>query len=203
MGLRLFRAWPYRACVLIQVFTGTVPFSGKPETAAVFEIMNGDRPPRPTHPTIAERLWSLMKLCWDNEPHLRPEISKVLETLLAASASCLFCDYRVSGLTVVFCSDIPAKGGLIARALATGGRTPKSMATPSDAPRQTGLPKASPSSPSLQKLHNLEMSSPNFQDQLSDAFYGKEYAECVRNLEGDDLTWLINYLDKVRHCLPS
>ena len=104
MGLRLFRAWPYRACVLIQVFTGTVPFSGKPETAAVFEIMNGDRPPRPTHPTIAERLWSLMKLCWDNEPHLRPEISKALETLLAASASCLFCDYRVFGLTVVFCT---------------------------------------------------------------------------------------------------
>ena len=76
------------------------------------------------------------------------------------------------------------------------------MATPSDAPRQTGLPKASPSSPSLQKLHNLEMSSPNFQDQLSDAFCGKEYAECVRDLGGDDVTWLINYLDKVRPCLP-
>ena len=76
------------------------------------------------------------------------------------------------------------------------------MATPSDALRPTGLPGALPSSPALQKLHSLEMSSPNFQDQLSNAFYGKEYAECVRNLEGDDVTWLINFLDKVRPCLP-
>ena len=76
------------------------------------------------------------------------------------------------------------------------------MATPSDALQPTGLPKTSPSSPVLQKLRNLEMSSPNFQDQLFNAFYGKEYAKCVRDLEGDDMTWLINYLDKVRPCLP-
>ena len=76
------------------------------------------------------------------------------------------------------------------------------MATASDARRPTGLPKTSPSSLALQNLRNLEMSSPNFQDQLSNAFYGKEYAECVRDLEDDDVTWLINYLDKVRPCLP-
>ena len=76
------------------------------------------------------------------------------------------------------------------------------MATPLDARRPTGFPKTSPSSPALQKLHNLEMSSPNFQDQLSNAFYGKEYAECMRDFEGDDVTWLINFLDKVRPCLP-
>jgi hypothetical protein len=60
----------------------------------------------------------------------------------------------------------------------------------------------SPSSPALRNLHNLEMTSPKFQDQLSNAFYEKEYAECLRDLEDDDLTWLINYLDKVRPYLP-
>ena len=92
MGLRLCRAWPHRTRVSIQVFIGAFPFSGIPDTAAMFEIMNGGRPPRPTHPVIAERLWSLMERCWDNEPHSRPEISEALETLLDASVSCLFYD---------------------------------------------------------------------------------------------------------------
>lgn len=61
---------------------------------------------------------------------------------------------------------------------------------------------ASPSSPVLQKLPNLETSSPDFQAQLFNAFYQEEYVKCVRDLEGDDPTWLVNYLDRVRLCLP-
>ena len=57
---------------------------------------------------------------------------------------------------------------------------------------------ASPNSPALQKLHNLDVSSPNFQDQLCNTLYGKEYMDGVQGLEGDDPTWLVNYLDKVR-----
>ena len=57
---------------------------------------------------------------------------------------------------------------------------------------------ASPNSPALQKLNNLDTSSPNFQDQLCNTLYGKEYTDCVQGLKGGDPTWLVNYLDMVR-----
>ena len=100
-------------------------------------------------------------------------------------------------------SDIPAEDGLTARALVTKDRIPKAMEISSDVPQQTGPLATSPGSPALQKLHNLEMSSPEFQDQLFKAFYREEYVECVRDLGGDDPTWLVNYLDMVRlYLLP-
>jgi len=57
---------------------------------------------------------------------------------------------------------------------------------------------SSPSLPALQQLDHLDGSSPDFLDQLGDILYGREYIECVPNLRGDDLVWLVDYLDKVR-----
>ena len=54
-----------------------------------------------------------------------------------------------------------------------------------------------PSSPALQQLHHLNRSSPNFHHQLCNVLYGGEYSQCVPNLQGDDLVWLVDYLDKV------
>jgi len=56
----------------------------------------------------------------------------------------------------------------------------------------------SPNSPTLQQLHRLDSSSPEFHDQLCNVLYGEEYVKCVPNLEGDDSVWLVDYLDKVR-----
>ena len=56
---------------------------------------------------------------------------------------------------------------------------------------------SSPNTPALQKLHRLKGSSPDFYDQLSDVLYGEEYQQCVPILQGDDLVWLVDYLDKV------
>ena len=56
---------------------------------------------------------------------------------------------------------------------------------------------SSPGLPALQPLRHLNKSSPKFHDQLSNLLYGKEYEQCVPNLEGDDLVWLVDYLDKV------
>lgn len=56
---------------------------------------------------------------------------------------------------------------------------------------------ALPTLPALQRLHLLDKSLSGFQDQLSDALHGEEYWQCVQNLEGDDLAWLVEYLDKV------
>ena len=50
----------------------------------------------------------------------------------------------------------------------------------------------------LQQLDRLDRSSPEFQDQLYTIFRGEEYSQCVRDLQGDDLVWLVDYLDRVR-----
>ncbi|KAF9646907.1 hypothetical protein BDM02DRAFT_2871174 [Thelephora ganbajun] len=54
----------------------------------------------------------------------------------------------------------------------------------------------SPSSPALQQLHCFDASSPNFYDQLYNLLCRQEYVQCIPNLKGDDLVWLVNYLDK-------
>ena len=54
-----------------------------------------------------------------------------------------------------------------------------------------------PSSPALQQLNRLERASPDFHDQLYSVLYGEEYVQCEQTLEGDDLMWLIEYLNKV------
>ena len=57
---------------------------------------------------------------------------------------------------------------------------------------------STPGSPGLQQLHRLDQSSPDFPNQLYNALRAKEYVQCEQNLTGGDLTWLIDYLDKVR-----
>ena len=55
-----------------------------------------------------------------------------------------------------------------------------------------------PNSPVLQRLDHLDGSLSGFHDQLHDLLYGEEYHQCVRDLQGDDLVWLVDYLDRVR-----
>jgi len=55
-----------------------------------------------------------------------------------------------------------------------------------------------PDPPVLQELYRLDGTSPDFQGQLSRILHGQEYVQCVPNLQGDDLVWLVDYLDEVR-----
>ena len=57
---------------------------------------------------------------------------------------------------------------------------------------------SSPTPPALQQLHRLDGSSSEFHDQLGNILYGEEYRRCAQDLQGDDLVWLVDYLDKVR-----
>ena len=57
---------------------------------------------------------------------------------------------------------------------------------------------SSPSPPAFQQLRQLNRSSPDFHDQLSNVLYGEEYQQCVQNLQDYDLVWLVDYLDNVR-----
>lgn len=54
--------------------------------SAAMSIAQGNRPPRPVHPSFTVDLWSLMQLCWDQHPHSRPEAAGVLQALLVPSS---------------------------------------------------------------------------------------------------------------------
>ena len=64
-----------------QVFTGAVPFNNNLPAAAVLAIMSGTRPSRPIHSDFTDELWTLMQRCWNQDPHLRPEVTEVLKVL--------------------------------------------------------------------------------------------------------------------------
>jgi len=55
-----------------------------------------------------------------------------------------------------------------------------------------------PTLPVFQQLHRIDGSSSGFHDQLTGVLYGEEYRRCAQDLQGDDLVWLVDYLDKVR-----
>ena len=55
----------------------------------------------------------------------------------------------------------------------------------------------SPSSLALLQFRHLDRSSPDFDDQLRNVLYGSEYNQYAPNIQGDDLAWLVNYLDEV------
>ena len=57
---------------------------------------------------------------------------------------------------------------------------------------------APPDTLALQKLYCLDASSSDFQDKLCDILHGDEYLRCLPSLEGGDLVWFVEYLDKVR-----
>ena len=43
--------------------------------------MNGIRPDRPTHPSLTEPLWSLIRKCWNQMAKGRPKIGDVIKEL--------------------------------------------------------------------------------------------------------------------------
>ena len=55
-----------------------------------------------------------------------------------------------------------------------------------------------PNYPALQQLYHLDQSSIDFHNQLRNVLYGEEYTQCAPNLQGKDLVWIVDYLDKVR-----
>jgi hypothetical protein len=58
--------------ICAKAFTGAAPFDDKPPHEARLAVMRGGRPLRPTHPTLTDGVWSLIKSCWDVDPNLRP-----------------------------------------------------------------------------------------------------------------------------------
>ena len=49
----------------------------------------------------------------------------------------------------------------------------------------------------LKQLHDLNRTLPQFHRQLSNFLHGDEYRNAIPNLQGEDLMWLVEYLDSV------
>ncbi|KAF9791978.1 kinase-like domain-containing protein, partial [Thelephora terrestris] len=80
--------WPTRksdifsfAMVMVEVFTGQVPFFPESDPVARLAVERGERPERPIHADLTDGLWALMKKCWDQDPLRRPTILEVLGIL--------------------------------------------------------------------------------------------------------------------------
>ena len=67
--------------VLIQVFSGKVPFHEVAYLAVTAAILNGKRPSRPNHPSFHDALWNLTQKCWNDSAKNRPEMNNVTEEL--------------------------------------------------------------------------------------------------------------------------
>jgi len=53
----------------------------------------------------------------------------------------------------------------------------------------------------LHRLRHLDRSSPEFPNHLTNLLREQGYGDWVTNLQDDDLTWLVEYLDNVRLCV--
>ncbi|KAF9789176.1 kinase-like domain-containing protein [Thelephora terrestris] len=72
--------------VVIEAFTGRVPFSGCIGFKAMTNILAGIHPERPIHPGLTDQLWTLTQQCWEEEPYDRPSIDSVIEQLSVPSS---------------------------------------------------------------------------------------------------------------------
>lgn len=64
-----------------QVFAGQVPFSPMRRLVAIHLLVSGDRPPRPRHPELSDRVWDVIEKCWHGDPSRRIPIEAVVAIL--------------------------------------------------------------------------------------------------------------------------
>ncbi|KAG1831662.1 kinase-like domain-containing protein [Suillus subalutaceus] len=66
-------------CIMLQVFTGKVPYSEfRSDHQVTVQILRGRKPARPVAPPIADAPWDFMQKCWLDEPEHRPSAKEVL-----------------------------------------------------------------------------------------------------------------------------
>jgi len=68
--------------VVLEVFSGKVPFDGVSDDEVVKRIRSGERPDRPIGSNefgLSDGVWEVVKRCWHGSPELRPGIVDVLE----------------------------------------------------------------------------------------------------------------------------
>ena len=61
----------------MKIFTGASPFIDSTPFVARSVIKQGERPPQPGHLALEEDVWALVRRCWNQEAHLRPQALRV------------------------------------------------------------------------------------------------------------------------------
>ncbi|KAF9448075.1 kinase-like protein [Macrolepiota fuliginosa MF-IS2] len=73
------------ASVMIEVFTGEVPYHEIPQSVTVIaKIIRGIKPAKPKREKaleLTEGIWKIMQKCWSDTPSDRPTVDQVLELL--------------------------------------------------------------------------------------------------------------------------
>ncbi|KAJ7269790.1 kinase-like domain-containing protein, partial [Mycena rebaudengoi] len=67
-------------CVCLELYTGRHPFADIPEHTAMFRVIDGERPPKPScDPPISEALWQYMTEYWTEDSATRPATDVVVQ----------------------------------------------------------------------------------------------------------------------------
>ncbi|KAF9785451.1 kinase-like domain-containing protein [Thelephora terrestris] len=64
--------------VVVEVFTGTCPFSEFTANFTISKIMDGERPDRPQEPGLTDSVWDITRTCWSQDPGHRPTMPQVV-----------------------------------------------------------------------------------------------------------------------------
>lgn len=83
----------------MQIFSGSIPFSGKRAYEVIADVPKGTRPLRSSSPqAIPDRIWDLMEQCWDQYFDRRPKatiIVRRLQVRLEPPKSLAFARHRI------------------------------------------------------------------------------------------------------------
>ncbi|KAF9646901.1 kinase-like protein [Thelephora ganbajun] len=164
------------AMVMVEVFTGTVPFNQYTSLVAVVAIIQEERPPWPTHPTFTEELRELMKRCWNQDQCKRPQTSEVLQTL-----NSLMPRSAEPG-----CSDQPL----------LHERTHPGEPLPVTADVQIPVPDIQ------QQLEKSDPSNEEYRPLLDVLLSRQDLDPHIQNLQGSDLQSFVELLDKALIHIP-
>jgi len=64
-----------------EVFAVRRVFHNLSDTAAMYSMMDGSRPPRPEDPELSDRIWDMINNCWENTPTKRITMADVVSIL--------------------------------------------------------------------------------------------------------------------------
>ena len=53
------------------------------EAAVLFSVFRNERPPRPDHPEVTDRVWDMIERCWNKDPFNRMTAAEVIDVLEA------------------------------------------------------------------------------------------------------------------------
>jgi serine/threonine protein kinase len=67
----------------LEVLTGKPPFGKNVQAAVILSVFQNERPSRPAHPQVSDRVWNMIQRCWNEDPFNRMTAAEVVDVLEA------------------------------------------------------------------------------------------------------------------------